>query len=357
MPTDRDGFIPTFFGLSDNGGPTPTFLPRYPRCATRFLPMHAEQMAPRAITIDQRGFARPSGSACDIGAVEIQQSPMAPVAIPVYSSPGIPRPARTSSLPHYRSGSALCWRVGLELRRRRSSCERGDLLVGQGCGIEHTFDTVDGWASTRSCTAIPTSRSSTGRATRRSWSAEAARLGLAALAVTDHDGFYGIVRFALAAQAHGLPTVFGAELTLGITAPANGEPDPEGEHLLVLAEGPVGHARLSRAISEAQMAGEKGAPRTSDRAARRRGSRVGAPPSPRERAQRLVVRAHRLSQGHGARGARARRPGRGAVRARPSRRRVRARPRAGGAVGPRRPARPSSQRRARARRDRTRAWR
>ena len=27
--------------------------------------------------------------------------------------------------------------------------------------------------------------------------AEAARLGLAALAVTDHDGFYGIVRFAL----------------------------------------------------------------------------------------------------------------------------------------------------------------
>ncbi len=29
---------------------------------------------------------------------------------------------------------------------------------------------------------------------------EAARLGLAALAVTDHDGFYGAVRFALAAR-------------------------------------------------------------------------------------------------------------------------------------------------------------
>ena len=93
--------------------------------------------------------------------------------------------------------------------------------------------------------------------------AEAARLELAALAVTDHDGFYGIVRFALAAQTHGLPTVFGTELTLGITAPANGEPDPEGEHLLVLAEGPVGYSRLARVISEAQMAGEKGAPRTS----------------------------------------------------------------------------------------------
>src|SRR5260221_4754894 len=90
---------------------------------------------------------------------------------------------------------------------------------------------------------------------------EAARLGLAGLAVTDHDGLYGAVRFALAAREHELPTVFGAELTLGITRPANGEPDPEGEHLLVLAEGPVRYARLARAISEAQMAGAKGAPR------------------------------------------------------------------------------------------------
>src|SRR5690606_31017611 len=43
---------------------------------------------------------------------------------------------------------------------------------------------------------------------------EAVRLGLEALAVTDHDGLYGVVRFAEAARAHGLPTVFGAELTL-----------------------------------------------------------------------------------------------------------------------------------------------
>jgi error-prone DNA polymerase len=91
---------------------------------------------------------------------------------------------------------------------------------------------------------------------------EAARLGLAALAITDHDGFYGAVRFALAASEHSLPTVFGAELTLGISRPPNGQPDPEGEHLLVLAEGAAGYARLARAISEAQVAGEKGAPRT-----------------------------------------------------------------------------------------------
>ena len=43
---------------------------------------------------------------------------------------------------------------------------------------------------------------------------EAARLGLEALAITDHNGFYGVVRFAEAAQAVGLPTVFGTEITL-----------------------------------------------------------------------------------------------------------------------------------------------
>ena len=92
---------------------------------------------------------------------------------------------------------------------------------------------------------------------------EAVRLGLEALALTDHDGFYGVVRFAEAARAYGLPTVFGAELTLGMTRPQMGEVDPEGDHLVVLARDPVGYARLGTAISRAQMAGEKGAPRTS----------------------------------------------------------------------------------------------
>src|SRR6478609_728735 len=64
---------------------------------------------------------------------------------------------------------------------------------------------------------------------------EAERLGLHALAITDHDGFYGIVRFAEAAEKSGVKTVFGAELSLGLTEPQNGEPDPEGTHLLVLA--------------------------------------------------------------------------------------------------------------------------
>ncbi len=92
---------------------------------------------------------------------------------------------------------------------------------------------------------------------------EATRLGLAALAVTDHDGLYGIVRFAEAARAVGLPTVFGAELTLDLTGPQVGEPDPHGDHLVVLARGPEGYARLSRAIAVAHLAGgTKGLPRS-----------------------------------------------------------------------------------------------
>src|SRR5688572_6270708 len=82
---------------------------------------------------------------------------------------------------------------------------------------------------------------------------EAARLGLQALAITDHDGMYGIVRFAEAARAVGVRTVFGAELSLALSKPQNGEADPEGAHLLVLARNPEGYASLSRAIGEAQL--------------------------------------------------------------------------------------------------------
>ncbi len=90
---------------------------------------------------------------------------------------------------------------------------------------------------------------------------EAARLGLEALALTDHDGFYGVVRFAEAARAVGMPTVFGAELSLGLSRPQNGEADPAGHHLLVLARDPEGYARLASTISTGHLAGgEKGRP-------------------------------------------------------------------------------------------------
>src|SRR6185436_11647308 len=90
---------------------------------------------------------------------------------------------------------------------------------------------------------------------------EAARLGLEALALTDHDGMYGVVRFAEAASAIGMPTVFGAELSLGLSKPQNGVADPEGQHVLVLARDPQGYGNLCRAITAAQLQGEeKGKP-------------------------------------------------------------------------------------------------
>ncbi len=92
---------------------------------------------------------------------------------------------------------------------------------------------------------------------------EAVRLGLDALALTDHDGCYGVVRFAQAARAVGLPTVFGVELTLNATRPRAGPPDPDGAHLLVLARGPEGYAQLAALVSRAQLAGEKGRPQLS----------------------------------------------------------------------------------------------
>lgn len=91
---------------------------------------------------------------------------------------------------------------------------------------------------------------------------EAGRLGLHALALTDHDGFYGSVRLAEAAEHTAVRTVFGAELSLGLSAPQQGVPDPEGSHLLLLARGAAGYHAMSALITEAQLAkqAEKGRP-------------------------------------------------------------------------------------------------
>lgn len=77
--------------------------------------------------------------------------------------------------------------------------------------------------------------------------ARAVELGLTALAVVDRDGFYGAIKFAEAAAAADLPTVFGAELSLGDRV------------LTVLCRNPEGYRRLSHVITDAHMAGgEKG---------------------------------------------------------------------------------------------------
>jgi len=98
--------------------------------------------------------------------------------------------------------------------------------------------------------------------------AEAATLGLEALAITDHDGMYGVPQFVQAAArlkqrtGIGLGTVFGAELSLDLPGGQGGVADPVGRHLLVLARDPEGYRRLCQVISAAQLrGGEKGRPR------------------------------------------------------------------------------------------------
>jgi error-prone DNA polymerase len=72
-------------------------------------------------------------------------------------------------------------------------------------------------------------------------------LGMTALALTDHHGLYGAVRFVQAARAAGIRPIVGAEMTL-VT----------GEHLVLLARDREGFRSLCRLVTEAQLAGEKG---------------------------------------------------------------------------------------------------
>ena len=77
----------------------------------------------------------------------------------------------------------------------------------------------------------------------------AAALGHEALALTDRDGLYGAMEFARAARAWGVRPIIGAELTLD-----------SGHRLTLLVENPSGYAHLSRLISVAHLAHEKGRP-------------------------------------------------------------------------------------------------
>ncbi|MBU1494590.1 MAG: error-prone DNA polymerase [Actinobacteria bacterium] len=122
----------------------------------------------------------------------------------------------------------------------------------------------------------------------------AVELGYRALAVTDHNGFYGAARFRVAAAAAGLPTVYGVEV--GMPRPeaaaaarpsqrpshrAVPEPPPDApsrrgrirrmhgskpvalppaDHLVLLAPDPSGYGVLSRLVTRAQFRGEKDRP-------------------------------------------------------------------------------------------------
>lgn len=75
-------------------------------------------------------------------------------------------------------------------------------------------------------------------------------LGYRALALTDHNGLYGAIRFWQAATERSIKPIIGAELVLA-----------DGQHLTLLAETQAGYANLSRLISQGQLAGQKKQPR------------------------------------------------------------------------------------------------
>src|SRR4029078_6899042 len=61
----------------------------------------------------------------------------------------------------------------------------------------------------------------------------AAALGLSGLAVTEHDGLYGVERSATAAEAAGIRPIIGIEIELQDAA----APDPSG--IVLPARGPI----------------------------------------------------------------------------------------------------------------------
>ncbi len=74
-------------------------------------------------------------------------------------------------------------------------------------------------------------------------------MGMAALAITDHDGLYAVCRFYKAAKDAGIKPVTGAEITL-----------EGGLHVVLLVENGTGYVNLSRLITKAQLSGVKGEP-------------------------------------------------------------------------------------------------
>jgi len=80
--------------------------------------------------------------------------------------------------------------------------------------------------------------------------ARAKDLGLAALAITDHDDLGGIPRFAHAARELSIDGIIGAELTL-----------EDDSHLIVLVQDLAGYRNLCALVTLARLERERGSPR------------------------------------------------------------------------------------------------
>jgi len=76
---------------------------------------------------------------------------------------------------------------------------------------------------------------------------EAFRQGLPALALTDRDGVYGVVRAHVKAREVGLKLIIGSEISID-----------DGSMMVLLAEDRGGYANLCRLITKGRRRSEKG---------------------------------------------------------------------------------------------------
>ncbi len=85
-PGDRSSTDPEILPLADNGGPTPTQVPFAASPAVDAVPLGTVGLCDGSPSMDQRGVARPQGTACDIGAVEGSGPALTPLALVVDSA-------------------------------------------------------------------------------------------------------------------------------------------------------------------------------------------------------------------------------------------------------------------------------
>src|ERR687898_232775 len=88
--------------------------------------------------------------------------------------------------------------------------------------------------------------------------AEAARMGMPALAMTDHGQLFGAVDFSLAGQKHGVKPIIGVEAYLAPGSRFEKQRRDVAEpysHLTLLAENQTGYANLLRLVSAASLEG------------------------------------------------------------------------------------------------------
>jgi error-prone DNA polymerase len=88
--------------------------------------------------------------------------------------------------------------------------------------------------------------------------ARAKEIGLAALAITDHDELGGMVRFATAADDADLAGIIGAELTVAIES--TNDDEPLITHLPLLAETREGYGNLSTLVTLGRRDAARGSP-------------------------------------------------------------------------------------------------